>query len=87
MTATAARTWRCSGRPPAWFVLYRAPAAPPRRHGALSTDQPFAHDFDGDGRADLAVYRPSSGQWFLQLSTTTFGATLTGRGAWPAICR
>ena len=36
-------------------------------------------DYDGDGRTDLAVYRPSSGQWFLLQSSAgpkvmTFGA-------------
>ncbi len=27
-----------------------------------------AHDYDGDGRADIGVFRPSSGVWFLNLS-------------------
>jgi hypothetical protein len=31
-------------------------------------------DYDGDGRADLAVYRPSSGHWFLRLSSTNYTA-------------
>lgn len=30
-------------------------------------------DFDGDGRSDYAVFRPSTGQWFLRYSST--GAT------------
>jgi hypothetical protein len=29
-------------------------------------------DFDGDGKSDLIVYRPSSGQWLLRKSTTAY---------------
>ncbi len=29
-------------------------------------------DFDGDGRAELAVWRPATGQWFMKLSSTGF---------------
>ncbi len=29
-------------------------------------------DFDGDGRTDLSVYRPSTGTWYLQESTAGF---------------
>jgi hypothetical protein len=36
----------------------------------LSTDKPVPGDYDGDGRIDMAVYRPSNGIWYVIYSTT-----------------
>ncbi len=46
-----------------------------RSFGSGSLDVPIAADFDGDGKTDLAVYRPSTGQWFVEESSTNY----TGR--------
>ncbi len=39
---------------------------------AINTDAPF--DFDGDGRSDISVFRPSNGVWYLNRSTAGFTA-------------
>jgi len=40
-----------------------------------------AYDFDGDGRADVSVYRPSDGGWYLLNSTSGFTASRFGASA------
>lgn len=35
-------------------------------------------DFDGDGKTDISVYRPSEGNWYLNRSTAGFGAVNWG---------
>lgn len=41
----------------------------------LTASSTFAADFDSDGKADLAVFQPSSATWFCDLSTGDAGAT------------
>jgi uncharacterized delta-60 repeat protein len=46
---------------------------------AAPDNTPF--DFDGDGRADISVFRPSEGNWYLERSRDGFAAVNFGLGA------
>ena len=54
-----------------------APGSSEVEHGFLrdrpwgvNGDVPLPGDYDGDGKADITVYRPSSGHWFILKSST-----------------
>ena len=71
-TATASPTSRSIGPPPAqWFVRgqfivrFGDPGDVPIPRGP-SPARAIAGDYDGDGRANIAVYRPSDGRWFVR---------------------
>ncbi|MBK8151321.1 MAG: VCBS repeat-containing protein [Acidobacteria bacterium] len=44
-------------------------------------DTTVSADYDGDGRADIAVYRSGNGRWYLQNSTAGFSTAQWGIGA------
>ena len=53
---------------------------PPVRFGAPG-DVPVPADYDGDGKTDFAVYRPSTGEWFIFGSASGFRTVVFGAPA------
>ncbi|MEP6944896.1 MAG: FG-GAP-like repeat-containing protein [Acidobacteriota bacterium] len=45
---------------------------------SLAATRRSAFDYDGDGKSDVSVYRPSDNVWYLQRSTAGFAATRFG---------
>jgi hypothetical protein len=60
-----------------WYILGTTGGFAGFQFG-LETDVPLRGDFDGDGRACLAVFRPSNGFWYILKSTGGFAAVNFG---------
>ena len=45
-----------------------------------STDTPVPGDYDGDGATDVAIFRPSTGTWWILQSSTNY--TTYGSHQW-----
>ena len=71
--ATARRISPSTGQPPGSGTLLRSTTNSTNYisyQWGVSTDVPVPGDYDGDHKADIAVYRPATGIWYVLLSTT-----------------
>lgn len=68
--------------PATFYVLYSATGAfAAQQFGTTGTDKPLPADYDGDGKADYAVYREAGGVWYiLQSSNSQLRAQQFGLG-------
>ncbi len=74
----ARKTWRSGGPPPRPSGFYSpATSTVTTKQLGLSTDVPVPSDYDGDGKTDFAVWRPSTGVWTIVQSSNE--ATVTGQ--------
>lgn len=52
----------------AWFVAPEGNPAANWGIGGPNKDAPVPGDYDGDGRCDFSVFRPSEGRWYVRLA-------------------
>ena len=84
--ATDIAVWRPSSA--TWWILTSASGFRPSQRLAIqwgnpqSTDVPVPADYDGDGQADIAVWRPRDGNWWILLSTEDYSPAARLRIQW-----
>lgn len=69
---TTPAVFRRAGNGTGYWFIQGVPPASGIAFGGSIVDIPFTGDFDGDGKADLALYRPSSNTWFIRRSSLGF---------------
>jgi hypothetical protein len=61
-----------------WYIIRSSDGAGTVQNWGLGDDVPVPGDYDGDLKTDLAVFRPSEGNWYVRQSTG--GATIRNWG-------
>src|SRR2546427_9576644 len=61
------------------FLIFSQASEARLRFTDAPDDVAFSRDYDGDSKTDFAIYRPTTGEWFIQ--TSYFG---TIQAAWGA---
>ena len=64
-TATGKPILQFTVRQPELGGLLNQPAVLALLNGVWGTDKLVPADYDGDGKADIAIYRPSTGMWYV----------------------
>jgi large repetitive protein len=67
-----------------WTIAGYAPLASDV-FGAGALDVPLTGDFTGDGKVDPAVYRPKTGQWFVQNSSNSYVGQPLATFGWAGV--
>jgi FG-GAP-like repeat len=66
------------------FAIVRGSAGPPPPPPPPSNTNmaPVRRDFDGDGRGEIAVFRPSTGTWFVRYSASSYNPANATADQW-----
>jgi len=63
-----------------WWVMGGATSQEVSQSWGMDGDRPVPGDYDGDGKTDFSVFRPSSSQWFVLQSSDSVWAPIISWG-------